>query len=103
MKKIKLVIQSFSLSASLLLATSIVAVCISSFAWSQQGLEDSADRQPAQVEQDREVLEKAKSRNYKGGGEEGELRVQAQLPKPQRKIAPVIDKKELEKESQEHD
>ncbi len=69
----------------------------------QDVMGENMDRQPAQIEQDREILEKAKARHYKGGGEEGELRVQAQLPKPQRKIAPVIDKKELEKETQEHD
>ena len=61
------------------------------------------ERNPAQLIQNRELMEKAKSRSYKGGSEEGELRIQAQLPKPQRKIAPVIDKKDMEKESQEHD
>ena len=65
--------------------------------------ESEADRNPAQFVQNRELMEKAKSRNYRGGSEEGELRVQAQLPKPQRKIAPVIDKKETDTESQDHD
>ena len=65
--------------------------------------ESEIDRNPAQFVQNRELMERAKSRNYKGGSEEGELRVQAQLPKPQRKIAPVIDKKETDNESQDHD
>lgn len=49
--------------------------------------------------QDREVLENAKRKNYVNGAEESELRVQAQLQKPQRKISPVIEKKELDTES----
>lgn len=64
---------------------------------------NSMGRTPAQFVQDREVMEKAKSHSYRGGAEEGELRVQAQLVKPQRKIAPVIDKREVDKESQDHD
>lgn len=52
--------------------------------------------------QDRDIMEKAKGKKYRGGAEEGELRVQAQLFKPQRKISPVVDKKEAEP-SQEHD
>ena len=54
------------------------------------------------VVQDRDVMEKAKGKKYRNGAEEGELRVQAQLYKPQRKIAPVVDKKEAEP-NQEHD
>jgi hypothetical protein len=58
----------------------------------------------AQLIQDTDIIEKAKSHSYKGGLEEGELRVQAQLAKPQRKISPVVDRKETdEKEPQEHD
>lgn len=49
--------------------------------------------------QDREILESAKRKNYVNGAEESELRVQAQLQKPQRKISPVIEKKETENES----
>ena len=64
---------------------------------------NSPTRSPAQFVQDREVMEKAKSKSYKGGAEEGELRVQAQLQKPQRKIAPVVDKRETDKETQDHD
>jgi hypothetical protein len=60
-------------------------------------------RNPAQLVQDREIYERAKSHSYKGGAEEGELRVQAQLPKAQRKIAPVVERAEDDKESQEHD
>jgi len=52
--------------------------------------------------QDRDIIEKAKGKKYRGGAEEGELRVQAQLFKPQRKIAPIIDKKEAEP-NQDHD
>lgn len=52
--------------------------------------------------QDREVIEKAKGKKYRNGAEEGELQVQGQLHKPQRKIAPVIDRKETET-SQDHD
>ncbi len=55
------------------------------------------------TEPDRAVMEKARTKSYKGGGEEGELRVQAQLPQPQRKISPIIDRKNSEKETQEHD
>ncbi len=49
--------------------------------------------------QDREILENAKRKNYINGPEESELRVQAQLQKPQRKISPVIEKKETENEA----
>jgi hypothetical protein len=49
--------------------------------------------------QDRDILENAKRKNYVNGAEESELRVQAQLQKPQRKISPVIEKKESENES----
>lgn len=52
--------------------------------------------------QDRDVIERAKSKKYVNGAEEGELRVQAQVFKPQRKIAPVIDKKETDS-NLEHD
>lgn len=48
--------------------------------------------------QDRDVMERAKSKRYRNGAEEGELRVQAQLYKPQRKVAPVIEKSEDENE-----
>ncbi len=69
-----------------------------------QDQENSAERYPAQtIIQDQEIIAKAKSHNYRGGAEEGELRVQALLPKAQRKIAPVIDKTETEPESQDHD
>jgi len=54
------------------------------------------------VSQDREVMERAKSRTYRNGAEEGDLQVQGQVHKPQRKIAPVIEKKETET-NQEHD
>lgn len=64
--------------------------------------EPAMERNPARFVQDRDVIEKAKTRNYKGGSEDGELRVQAQLPKPQRKIAPVVEK-DNEKETQDHD
>lgn len=65
---------------------------------------DLAARAPAQVIiQDREIMERAKSHSYRGGAEEGELRVQAKLVKAQRKIAPVIDKTDADKESQDHD
>lgn len=49
--------------------------------------------------QDRDILENAKRKNYVNGAEESELRVQAQLQKPQRKISPVIEKKESDNES----
>ena len=49
--------------------------------------------------QDRDILENAKRKNYVNGAEEGDLRVQAQLQKPQRKISPVIEKKESDNES----
>ena len=58
-------------------------------------------RNPAQA--DREVIEKAKLKGYRGGGEEGELRVQPVLVKAQRKIVPAVDRAEAEKENQEHD
>jgi hypothetical protein len=68
--------------------------------------QEAGDRTPAQASenmgQDKEVMERAKAHRYKGGAEEGELRVQGQLAKPQRKIAPVVDRNE-DKESQEHD
>ncbi len=87
---------------SFLILTSLLGLSFSSFA--QEYNEDPAVRMPAQVIiQDREVMERAKSHNYRGGAEEGELRVQAKLPKAQRKIAPVIDKTDTEKESQDHD
>ncbi|MFN8791122.1 MAG: hypothetical protein ACK5Y2_06670 [Bdellovibrionales bacterium] len=54
------------------------------------------------VSQDREVMERAKTRKYRNGAEEGDLQVQGQVHKPQRKIAPVIEKKETET-NQEHD
>lgn len=75
---------------------------MSAAAWAQEE-EDEADRNPAQFVQNRDLMEQAKSRRYRGGSEEGELRVQAQLPKPQRKISPVVDKREMEKESPDRD
>ncbi len=70
---------------------------------SAENLNSEIERNPAQLIQNRELIEKAKAHRYKGGSEEGELRVQAQLPKPQRKISPVIDKKENDPDGQDHD
>lgn len=75
---------------------------MNSAAWAQAE-EAGMERNPAQFVQDRDIMEKIKSHDYKGGAEEGELRVQAQLPKAQRKIAPVIDRHEIEKDNQDHD
>jgi hypothetical protein len=47
-----------------------------------------------QILQERDIFEKAKSKKYENGAEESELQVQIQLFKPQRKIAPVIEKTE---------
>ncbi len=82
-----------------------VVIVMTSFVFPGFAQDEVSDveRNPAQLIQNRELIERAKSRLYKGGSEEGELRVQAVLPKPQRKIAPVVDKKEMEKESQDHD
>lgn len=52
-----------------------------------------------QVLQERDVVEKAKAKKYENGAEEGELKVQATLVKPQRKIAPVIEKVESESQN----
>lgn len=49
--------------------------------------------------QDSETLEIAKGKLYLNGAEEGELRVQGLIIKPQRKISPVIEKRETESES----
>lgn len=45
-----------------------------------------------QILQERDVFENAKSKKYEGGAEESDLQVQVQLFKPQRKIAPVVEK-----------
>ncbi len=57
----------------------------------------------AQDFQDQEIIDRAKNRIYRGGAEEGELRIQAQLPQTLRKINPIVEKDEMEKESQDHD
>lgn len=49
-----------------------------------------------QILQERDIVERAKAKKYVNGAEEGELKVQAQLQKPQRKIAPVIEKVEAD-------
>ena len=49
-----------------------------------------------QILQERDIFEKGKSKKYENGAEESELQVQIQLFKPQRKIAPVIEKTEEE-------
>jgi hypothetical protein len=45
-----------------------------------------------QILQERDIFENAKGKKYEGGAEESELQVQVQLFKPQRKIAPVVEK-----------
>lgn len=52
--------------------------------------------------QDQKVVEKVKQKKYLNGAEEGELQIQAQLYKPQRKISPVVEKVE-EEHSNERD
>jgi hypothetical protein len=52
-----------------------------------------------QILQEREIFEKAKSKKYEGGAEDSDLQVQIQLVKPQRKIAPVIEKSEEQQSS----
>ncbi len=74
----------------------------SAIGFSQEN-DSGTSREPAQIVHDKDMQEKAKSHYYPGGAEDGELRVQAQLPKPQRKIAPVVDRHESENDNQEHD
>lgn len=44
--------------------------------------------------QDLKIVEKVKQKKYLNGAEEGELQIQAQLYKPQRKISPVVEQPE---------
>ncbi len=44
--------------------------------------------------QDLRIVEKVKQKKYLNGAEEGELQIQAQLHKPQRKISPVVERPE---------
>lgn len=38
-----------------------------------------------------DVMEKARKKNYPGGKDESDLKVQSQLPTAQRKVAPTIE------------
>jgi len=44
--------------------------------------------------QDQRIVQKVKQKKYLNGAEEGELQIQAQLFKPQRKISPVVEQPE---------
>ena len=51
-------------------------------------------RFPAAVEaRDEEVAQRAKHRQYQGGADESELRVQNPLPNPVRKVTPTLEEK----------
>jgi len=52
--------------------------------------------------QDQRIVEKVKLKKYLNGAEEGDLQIQAQLYKPQRKISPVVEAVE-EDQSTERD
>ncbi len=50
----------------------------------------AADSTAIQLEKEQEIANKAKKKLYPGGADEGELKVQATLTPPKRKISPTL-------------
>lgn len=74
----------------ILLAISLLSFGVSTKAWSQ----DETQKPAFDEAQEAEIALKAKKRLYPGGRDEEDLKVQAQLINPIRKLAPQAEIKE---------